>query len=164
MYPETGTTVWNHVCVLLFCCCHERLLCCTDEHDRNRISQSWFRHFQLFILLLRFSGIERSGGGGSGVRWGRVRNRGAGEEGGDLVFPKKGSVRDGICMCTQWQPLLVSPVLLQLPLITSPIPHPPSLAPFHLSFPFFLSFSIFSLLHLTCLSLSSFHFFALRTW
>lgn len=44
---------------------------CTSRHNRNRISQSWFRHFQLFILLLRFSGTVRGwveGGAGGGGR------------------------------------------------------------------------------------------------
>lgn len=60
---------------------------------------------------------------------------------GVLVFPKKGSFTDGICMCAQWQHRLFPhrrPAAL--PLVTSPVSFsPPS------------SFVCLALLHLICL-------------
>lgn len=67
----------------------------------------------------RGRGMEEEGGG-EGREGGKGRNRVKRRR--VLVFPKKGSFRDGICMGTQWQHLLCSTlVLLRLPLITSPI-------------------------------------------
>lgn len=127
----------------LFCFCHECPPAC-PPHQQTQPQQKSSIPIQARSIIHTAIAVlwhtDREGERRREAAEGRESGRDRGKRRGVLVFPKKGSFRDGICMCTQWQhPLCftVSHVLLLS------LPFCPHFAPFDLSF-FFTSAHSFS--------------------
>lgn len=120
---RTGKSGIVFVWFLLFCFCHECPPAC-PPHQQTQPQQKSSIPIQARSIIHTAIAVlwhtDREGERRREAAEGRESGKDRGKRRGVLVFPKKGSFRDGICMCTQWQHPLCFTVshvlLLSLPL------------------------------------------------